>query len=370
MRLGYFTMPVHPMGRDWTQTLHEDREAIILADKLGFHDAFVGEHLTDACENITNSTLFLATLINSTKTIKLASGTTNLSQIHPVVVAANAAMFDHLSEGRFILGVSAGALTSDAEVLGILDEDRNKIFAEAIHVILAIWERDTPYDIDFADNRFKVSLKRTAALELGVGYMPKPFQKPRPEIVGTVVAPFSPGVVLMGKRDFHPLSANFLLSRHLKSHWQNYAKGKAEVGEKAKITDWRVARTIFVADDDKTAERYGRTDAKSPYLHYFSQMFGKMRRGGRLYVFKSHREQPDDEITVDFVMDNCVFAGTVNKVVDQILAMHEETGDFGELVYAGMDWVDPALARRSMQLMAEEVMPRVSAAIGKTAAAE
>jgi alkanesulfonate monooxygenase SsuD/methylene tetrahydromethanopterin reductase-like flavin-dependent oxidoreductase (luciferase family) len=370
MRLGYFTMPVHPMGRDWSQTLREDREAIILADKLGFHDAFVGEHLTDACENITNSTLFLATLIHATKNIKLASGTTNLSQMHPVVVAANAAMFDHLAEGRFILGVSAGALTSDAEALGILDEDRNKIFAEAIDVILAIWERDPPYSIDFSDNRFKVAIERVPALELGVGIMPKPFQKPRPEIVGTVVAPFSPGVVLMGKRDFHPLSANFLLAKHLKSHWQNYAKGKAEAGEKAKVSDWRVARTIFVADDDKTAERYGCTDANSPYRFYFSQMCAKMKRGNRLYVFKSHKEQPDDEITDDFVMDNCVFHGSVNKVVDQILAMHEETGDFGELVYAGMDWVDPELAKRSMRLMAEEVMPRVNAAIGKSAAAE
>src|SRR6266851_7861160 len=52
MRLGYFTMPVHPMHRSWAETLKEDREAIILADKLGFHDAFMGEHLTDACENI------------------------------------------------------------------------------------------------------------------------------------------------------------------------------------------------------------------------------------------------------------------------------------------------------------------------------
>ena len=370
MRLGYFTMPVHPMGRDWSQTLREDREAIILADKLGFHDAFVGEHLTDACENVTNSTLFLATLIHETKTIKLASGTTNLSQMHPVVVAANAAMFDHLAQGRFILGVSAGALTSDAEALGILDEDRNKIFAEAIDVILAIWERDPPYSINFPGNRFKVAIERVPALELGVGIMPKPFQKPRPEIVGTVVAPFSPGVVLMGKRDFHPLSANFLLSKHLKSHWQNYAKGKAEAGEKAKVDDWRVARTIFVADDDKTAERYGRGDANSPYRFYFEQMRAKMKRGNRLYVFKSHKEQPDDEITDDFVMDNCVFYGSVNKVVDQILAMREETGDFGELVYAGMDWVDPALSKRSMQLMAEEVMPRINAAIGKSAAAE
>ncbi len=106
MRLGYFTMPVHPMGRDWSQTLREDREAIILADQLGFHDAFVGEHLTDACENITNSMLFLATLIHDTKTIKLATGTTNLSQMHPVVIAVNAAMFDHLAQGRFIMGVS------------------------------------------------------------------------------------------------------------------------------------------------------------------------------------------------------------------------------------------------------------------------
>jgi alkanesulfonate monooxygenase SsuD/methylene tetrahydromethanopterin reductase-like flavin-dependent oxidoreductase (luciferase family) len=370
MRLGYFTMPVHPIERNWAETLREDREAIILADQLGFYDAFIGEHLTDACESITNSMLFHATLIHATKTIKLATGTTNLSQIHPVVIAANTAMFDHMAQGRFIMGVSPGALTSDAEVLGLLDEDRNKIFAEAIDVILAIWQRDPPYDIDFPNNRFKVSTSRTMALDLGVGYMAKPFQKPRPEIVGTVVAPFSPGVVLMGKRDFHPLSANFLLSKHMKSHWENYAKGKAEVGQKAKVDDWRVARTIFVADDDKTALAYGREDANSPYRFYFEQMRGKMKRGNRLYVFKSHKEQPDEEVTHDFVMDHCVIHGTVNKVVDRILALRDEIGDFGELVYAGMDWVDPALSKRSMQLMAEEVMPRVNAAIGKSAAAE
>jgi hypothetical protein len=94
-----------------------------------------------------------------------------------------------------------------------------------------------------------------------------------------------------------------------------------------------------------------------------------MMRGKRLYVFKSTKEQPDEEITLDYVMQNCVTFGTVNKVVDAILKMREATGDFGELVYAGMDWVDPALAKRSMQLMAEQVMPRVNAAIGKTASA-
>ena len=106
MRLGYFTMPVHPMERAWSETLREDREAIILADQLGFASAFMGEHLTDACENVTNSMLFLATLINDTRQIKLATGTTNLAQMHPVLVAANAAMFDHLAQGRFIFGIS------------------------------------------------------------------------------------------------------------------------------------------------------------------------------------------------------------------------------------------------------------------------
>src|ERR1700704_6262118 len=239
MRLGYFTMPVTPMHRNWVETLKEDREAIILADKLGFYDAFMGEHLTDACETITNSMIFHASLIPETKRIKLATGTSNLSHMHPVLIAVHAAMFDHMAEGRFILGVSPGALTTDAEALGILEQDRNKMFAEAMDVILAIWQRDPPYDIEFPDNRYKVSTGRTMTLDLGVGIMGKPYQQPRPEIVGTVVAPFSPGVVLMGKRDFHPLSANFLLSKHLKSHWENYCKGKAEVGAEANVADWR-----------------------------------------------------------------------------------------------------------------------------------
>ena len=159
MKLGIFMMPVHPLHRDPTVTLREDRETVILADQLGYHDVFIGEHLTDKAENITNSLLFLATLIHSTRQIKLGTGTCNLSQQHPVLVAAQAAMFDHLAQGRFILGVSPGALPSDAEAIGILDEDRNKMFAEAIDVILKIWEREAPYDIDLPGNRFKVTTR-------------------------------------------------------------------------------------------------------------------------------------------------------------------------------------------------------------------
>ena len=75
--------------------------------------------------------------------------------------------------------------------------------------------------------------------------------------------------------------------------------------------------------------------------------------------------EPDQEITYEFVLDRLCIYGTVNKVVDQLLALREQVGDFGELVYAGMDYVDPKLGKRSMELMATEVMPRINAAIAK-----
>ncbi len=367
MRLGYFAMPVHPLHRNTTETLKEDRAAVILADALGYYDAFIGEHLTDRAENITNSMIFLATLIHATKTIKLATGTTNLSHSHPALVAAHAAMMDHLCEGRLIFGVSPGALASDAEALGILDEDRNDMFGQAIDVILQIWLGTPPYNIK--TDRWTVTTEQTIFPEIGVGEIMKPLQKPWPEIVGTVVAPFSKGVIAMGERDFHPLSANFLLPKWVGSHWAGYAEGHAKAGRTADPATWRIARSIFVADDDKVAEDYGRADADSPYRFYFSQLLTKLKKLGRAAVFKTHKDQPDDEVTLDGILDELVMCGTVNAVVDQILAFREVTGAFGELVYPSMDWVDPALGKRSLELMATEVMPRVNEAIGERAAA-
>ena len=98
---------------------------------------------------------------------------------------------------------------------------------------------------------------------------------------------------------------------------------------------------------------------KGRALRYLS-----MREHSRLELvqkLKSFEETPGE---IDRLLDELVICGTVDQVVEGILKLREEAGDFGELVYAGMDWVDPILARRSMVLMAEEVMPRVNQAIG------
>jgi len=93
-------------------------------------------------------------------------------------------------------------------------------------------------------------------------------------------------------------------------------------------------------------------------------MLTKMMISKRHVIFKKHENEDDSHVTLDRLLNDLVIAGTVDQVVDQILALREEVGDFGEITYAGMDLVDSHLGRRSMELMAHEVMPRVNKALG------
>jgi alkanesulfonate monooxygenase SsuD/methylene tetrahydromethanopterin reductase-like flavin-dependent oxidoreductase (luciferase family) len=91
----------------------------------------------------------------------------------------------------------------------------------------------------------------------------------------------------------------------------------------------------------------------------------KLVKNGRADLFKTRRDQPDHEITLDSVCNQLVIHGSPEKVVDQLLAFRDQVGDFGTLLYAGKDWTDPALGRRSMVLMAEKVMPALNKALGR-----
>ncbi len=360
MNLGFFTMPIHPLAKDWRQSLREDRAAFILADELGFTEGYVGEHVTDRAENITSCAMFIATLVDATKRIKLGTGTINMPNSHPASVASQLAMLDHLLDGRFIFGISPGGLLSDAEIFGNLDADRNAMFLEAINQVLAIWAGEPPYNLK--GKYWNISVERQFIPELGQGFIAKPLQKPHPPIVVTAVAPFSKGVTEAAARGWDPISANFLMPAWVKSHWPKYVEGCERVGRPALPANWRVAKSVFVADDEKTAKEYA-TGPNSPYRYYYQQLFTKLKMNGRIELFKTRRDQPDDEVTVDTVCDALITYGTPDKVADEILKFREAVGDFGTLLYAGKDWTNKELGRRSMVLMAEKVMPKVNAAI-------
>jgi len=355
-------MPLHPPQRMPWQTLREDREAILLAEQLGFCEAFVGEHVTDLSENIPSALMFLASVADATRSIVLGSGTLNLANSHPANVAAQVAMLDHMLKGRFILGISPGGLKSDAEMFGGLGKDRNEMFLECINTVLALWEGEGPYRL--TGKHYSVSTENSTIREIGQGTIVRPYQKPHPPIVVTAVAPHSRGVTEAAKRGWQPISANFLLPEWVASHWPRYVEGRQAVGAQANPSEWRVAKSIFVADDADVAKRYG-LGAEGPYHFYFKQLVRKLVEGGRANLFKLDQAEPDAGITAEYVTTRLTIAGTVDSVVEQVLAFRETTGAFGTLLYACHDWMDPPLARRSMQLMAEQVLPRINAALGE-----
>tara|TARA_R110002124_G_scaffold77533_9_gene207655 strand:+ start:8062 stop:9168 length:1107 start_codon:yes stop_codon:yes gene_type:complete len=359
MQLGFFTMPIHPLGKDWRQSLHEDQEAFILADELGFAEGYVGEHVTDVAENITSCMVFIAALAGRVSRMRLGTGTVNLPNNHPAQVAGQIAMLDHLLDGRLNFGISPGGLLSDAEIFGNLDNDRNAMFLEAIDMILALWSQEAPYDLH--GKFWNITTERTIMPDIGQGIVGKPMQRPHPPIVVTAVAPFSKGVTAAAARGWDPISANFLMPKWVASHRGCYLEGCAQGGRAGDLANWRVAKSVFVADDMDTARAYvSRPD--SPYRYYYQSLLTKLKKNGRSNLFKEDQSMSDDEVTLEYVMDRLVTFGTPDKVADELLAFRELTGQFGTLLYAGHDWADPALARRSKILMAEKVLPLVNEA--------
>ena len=360
MKLGFFTMPLHPVGRDWRQTLAEDREAVLLAEELGFEEAFIGEHVTDLAETITSCLIFIATLARDTRRIKLGSGTVNLANRHPATTAAEIAMVDTLLEGRFILGVGPGGLPSDAEMMETMDADRNAIFVESMEHMIALWTQEPPYRLK--GKRWQLSTERTWVPDLGMGGMLRPFQKPHPPIVVTAILPDSNGIAAAAARGWTPISANFVQPWVVKTHWPKYVEGCARAGREAKGEDWRVAKSIFVAEDDATLRRMTR-DPGNPFAYYFRNLQRKAQKTRGSALFKHEPSLPDAALTDEYLTSQLLIAGTVNEVADRLLAFREQVGPFGTLLYCGHDWADPPAMRRSMQLMAEQVLPRVNRAL-------
>lgn len=362
MKLGFFTQPTHPDGRLLAETLEEDRMIFRLADALGYEEGFIGEHMSAMQENVPNALLFIASLADTT-TMKLGTGMHNLSFSHPLVVASNVAWVDQLLKGRFLFGIGAGVTFSDAEALEILHHDRHAMFDEAIAHVLALWNGEPPYDL--TGQFWNISTAKTRWPEFGLGEVSKPFQRPHPPLFFGSGDARSTRLELFGERGWTMLSSDTMPASRLAEQWARYAAGHSKAGREADRASWRVVRAIVVADDERTATAYGKTDANSPYRAHFHEFHEKFKRANLLDMFKSDPSVPDAEVTLDAALDACVIAGTPDQVTRQILEMREASGPFGTLLYAGKNWTDPAVSRRSMELMADVVMPAVNAAIGQ-----
>jgi alkanesulfonate monooxygenase SsuD/methylene tetrahydromethanopterin reductase-like flavin-dependent oxidoreductase (luciferase family) len=161
-----------------------------------------------------------------------------------------------------------------------------------------------------------------------------------------------------GSRDWTGISASYVGAYVVRSQIQTYLEGRMSAGLSPDPVGWRLARSIFVADDAATALRYAHSEGGA-YGFYFRVMMTKLARFGGLDLMRDHPEQPDSELTLKRTLERLVIAGTPESVADQLLALRRVVGPFGTLLYTGHDWADHDLSRRSMELMANEVWPRV-----------
>jgi alkanesulfonate monooxygenase SsuD/methylene tetrahydromethanopterin reductase-like flavin-dependent oxidoreductase (luciferase family) len=358
MRLGFFMMPVHPPARSFTETLAEDAEKSLFADKLGFTELWLGEHFSATSEPIPSPMMFMASLLPRTDYLRFGTGVVCIPNHDPIVVAAEAAQFDHMSGGRFMLGVGPGGLFSDFELFGQTDHAvRNRKVVEAIRIMRQIWSQDPPYDI--AGEFWNVRLKNFIP-ELGIGYMPKPYQKGGPPISISLASPHSSSARTAAQNDCGIVSANITPTYSVASHWAIYSKACAEAGRPASGENWRVARNLMVAPSD--AEAYDRVFGERASNHYLFDYVRTVLLGvGQLAIMKPRPDMSDAEATVEAIIDGCVLYGSPKTMLDKLVAFREEVGPFGTLLMTGVDWLGPneAWERQSMQLMAEEVMPRL-----------
>ncbi|HWA79951.1 MAG TPA: LLM class flavin-dependent oxidoreductase [Acetobacteraceae bacterium] len=367
MKLGLFMMPLHDPSRNYTDILKQDREAILLADQLGYDEAWVGEHYSCKTEPITSPLQFMATLIPITKRITFGTGVINLPQHHPAIIAGDVAMFDHLSEGRYIMGVGPGGLGSDFELFETFDKDRTAMMTESVDIIHQIWASDPPYRIH--GKFWNVVVDRETQLHLGIGPMLKPYQKPYPPLAVSAMSPKSSTARLAGERGWGMVSANFTPSSQVLSHWQAYCEGAEKAGRRPDRANWRVARSILCAETDAEAADYLANEKCSPGW-YYAYLRDNLRTYKMTKIFKPYESMSDDELTVPHMLEMMVISGSPATVLDRLVALVDEIGWFGTLLLTHKDWDNPPLHRKSMQLLAERVFPRLGQHMQTRQAAE
>ncbi len=358
MRLGFFMMPVHPPARSFTDTLAEDTEKSLLADRLGFEELWLGEHFSATSEPIPSPLMFMAGLVPRTKNLRFGTGVICIPNHDPVVVAAEVAQFDHMSRGRFMLGVGPGGLLSDFELFGHADPGvRNRKVVEAVNIMRRIWSQDPPYQID--GEFWKISLKNTVVADLGIGYMPKPYQKGGPPVTLSLASPHSPSARTAAQQGWGIISANIIPTYSVASHWAIYSKAHAETGNKPSGENWRVSRNVMVApgDAEATDRVYG---DKASNRYFFTYIRAALAGVGLLSILKPDPAMSDEAASVEAITEGCTLYGSPKTLLDKLVAFRDEVGPFGTLLMTGLDWLGPneTWERQSMQLMAEQVMPQ------------
>ena len=354
MRLGYFAMPLHPPGSNPADTMDEDLAQLVTLERLGFEEAWIGEHFTAEWENIPCPDLFIAKALAMTKTIKLATGVSCLPNHTPLMLALRIAQLDQMARGRFYWGVGSGGFPGDFQLAGVDGKsgEQRDITRTMLDLILDLWREPKPGRYEAERWRFNVPEPQD---DIGLRLHLKPYQRPHPPIGVAGVSAKSETLGLAGERGYLPLSINFVPPRILTSHWEAVEAGAARAGRTADRATWRIARDVFVADTDEQARREAISGTLGrDYRDYFLKLLPKLRGFDML---KADPAMPDAQVTLDYLCDHIWIVGSPRTVARKIAALHETVGGFGMLLAIAHEWRPRQAWERSMTLLSREVLP-------------
>ena len=354
MQFGLFMMPLHPPHRGFAESYRRDLDQIVLADRLGFREAWIGEHLTERWENAPAPDLLIAQALVLTERIKLGTGVTLLALHNPVYLAHRIAMLDHMARGRFQWGIGGGAIPTDLSLFGINPSEVRARSAEVLDVVLALWAAEDRFS--YHGKFFDIDTPPFDPVK-DRGYYMKPLQRPHPPIAVAASTPDSSSMKMAGERGWIPMTSSLLARSYLADHWRLVESGAEKGGKPAARGEWRIARDVLVGPTPAVARERARAVLGRNYeRHQLPNRIGTIQ----MQSTKLNASIPDDAVTVDYLMENVWIVGDPSEVADKLHQLHEESGGFGTLLSITTDADDAGWDHESLRLLMEDVAPRVA----------
>jgi len=367
IKSGIFIMPFHPPDKELAQCHDEDMELLIESDKLGIDEFWVGEHHTLSWEPIVSPEMFIAAGFRQTEQIRIGPAPLLLNFHHPAQVANRLSFLDHFSHGRLNLAFGHGGAPSDFELYNLQSSEMQKMSEESMGMILELWKKEPPYEI--TGKYWNIVLKSSDE-DIGYGKIQKPLQTPYPPISVPVTGYNSNSAKIAAKYGFSPFSHSITSLPVLKDNWETYSRSSRLVNTEPDRSNWKLARTIFIADSDEEAIKKARNNSIAKAYKYLASA---IKKGPGLAIMKSDPNEPDSEITEDYLINELVIAGSVETVISRLQEISEYLGPFGTLINMSFDWIDESDKRdwlNSMALFQNEVIPTLSSRINQSIAPE
>lgn len=344
LRFGVFFAPFHPVGQNPTLALEYDLERVEALDRLGYDEAWFGEHHSGGYEIIASPEIFIAAAAARTRHIRLGTGVISLPYHHPWLVADRLVMLDHLTRGRMIFGAGPGALPTDAYIMGIDPVNQRRMMEEALEAILALLRSEEP--VDRSTDWFTM---REARLQV------RPYTHPHFEVaVAAMISPSGPR--LAGRYGVSLLSLSMSVAEGFAAigrAWSVVEDQARRAGRPAPDrANWRVLGAVHVAETRKQA-----IEDCTWGLPQFAAYFGGGAGFVPLAVNVDGEPRTPRQLVEAYAASGSVVIGTPEDAIAYIERLLEQSGGFGTFLLLGHDWANPERTLNSYRLFAREVIP-------------